>query len=104
MAAITTPVFTAPTRNPEPAPVVVAPVEASPVAAERPNIVAIYATSIAVVGLLFLVGVGVPVAMVYGNATGFGIGAMCAFWGGPSFGVMTGSARLSAWLEAHGEH
>ena len=32
---------------------------------------------------------------------GFGLGGFCAVWGGPSFGVMAGSARVSAWFEAH---
>lgn len=65
----------------------------------RPNYVAIYGSSIFAVSMLFLLGVGIPSAMIYGNTTGLGLGAFCAFWGGPSFGVMAGSARLSAWHE-----
>jgi len=69
--------------------------------AQRPNFVSIYASTIFVVTMVFLLGVGLPTAFVYGNATGWGLGAFCAFWGGPSFGVMAASARVSAWYEKH---
>ena len=72
--------------------------------AEGPNYLAIYTSSILAVSLLFLLGVAVPAAMVYGNATGWGLGAFCAFWGGPGFGVMVGSARVSVWNEKHEAH
>jgi hypothetical protein len=68
---------------------------------ERPNFVSIYASTIFAVAMVFLLGVGLPTAFVYGNATGWGLGAFCAFWGGPSFGVMAASARVSAWYEKH---
>lgn len=68
---------------------------------DRPNYVAIYSSTIFAVSVIFLLGVAVPTAMVYGNATGWGLGAFCAFWGGPSFGVMAASARVSAWYEKY---
>lgn len=79
-------------------------VAAEQVGADAPNYVSIYAGSIAVVTLLFLIGVGLPAAIVYGTATGLGLGGTCAFWGGPSFGVMVASARVSTWFDEHGEH
>ena len=63
---------------------------------DRPNYVSIYGSTIFAMTVIFLVGVGVPAAMAYGKAVGWGIGAFCAFWGGPSFGVMAASARVSA--------
>jgi len=69
-----------------------------------PPYVSLYASSIIGVSLAFLIGVAVPAAMIYGTTIGLALGLFCAFWGGPSFGVMTGSARVSAWLEAHEEH
>ena len=68
---------------------------------DRPNYVSIYGSTIFAMTVIFLVGVGIPAAMAYGNAVGWGIGAFCAFWGGPSFGVMAASARVSAWYEKH---
>jgi hypothetical protein len=68
---------------------------------DRPNYVSIYASTIFAVTVVFLLGVALPTAMVYGNATGWALGAFCAFWGGPSFGVMAASARVSAWYEKH---
>ena len=69
---------------------------------EGPNYWNIYASSIAAVTILFLLGVAIPSAMVYGNATGWALGAFCAFWGGPGFGVMAGGARVSTCNEKHG--
>ncbi len=71
---------------------------------EGPNYVGIYASSIFAMTLLFLVGVGVPVAMAYGNAVGLATGAFCAFWGGVGFGVMAGGARVSTWHDKHDAH
>ena len=71
---------------------------------ERPNYFAIYAWSIFAVTMLFLLGVAIPAAIVYGNAVGWGLGAFCAFWGGPGFGVMAASARLAVWEDKHSEH
>lgn len=62
--------------------------------------VKIYVSSIAFVALAFLLGVGVPTSMYLDDwVGGMGLGGMCALWGGPSFGVMTGSARVSAHME-----
>ena len=69
--------------------------------AERPNFRSIYTSTIFAMAMLFLFGVGIPCAMVYGNTVGVGLGVMCAFWGGPSFGVMAASARVSSWYEKH---
>ena len=69
--------------------------------ADRPNYRSIYTSTIFAMSILFLLGVGIPCAMVYGNAAGWGLGVMCAFWGGPSFGVMAASARISSWYEKH---
>jgi hypothetical protein len=71
---------------------------------ETPNYVAIYGSTILVVSMLFLLGVGIPAAFVYGNATGVALGVFCALWGGPSFGVMAGSARVSIWYDKHESH
>ncbi len=65
--------------------------------------VAMYTGAILAVSALFLFGVAIPTAMVYGNAAGWGLGAFCAFWGGPGFGVMAASAMVSMWHEEHGE-
>ena len=69
----------------------------------------IYARSIFAMTVVFLIGVGVPVSIFLDNFVhGFGLGAMCAVWGGPSFGVMAGSAGVSTQLErlekAQGPH
>lgn len=69
-----------------------------------PNHLMIYSSSIFATLLLFLGGVSVPASMVYGNPTGWALGAFCAFWGGPSFGVMVGSARVSSWYDRNGGH
>lgn len=71
-----------------------APAEAPPI-----NYRAIYVSSILAVSFLFFVGVGVPLSFELGLKGGLGLGAFTAFWGGPSFGVMTGSARVSARME-----
>ena len=71
---------------------------------EKPNYVAIYASSIFAMSMLFLIGVGLPMSMAFGNAAGWANGAFCAFWGGPGFGVMVASARASAWQEKHAAH
>lgn len=71
---------------------------------DRPNYVAIYASTIFAMIMLFLLGVAIPASMVYGNAVGWALGGFCAFWGGPSFGVMAASARVSSWYEKHDEH
>lgn len=68
---------------------------------DQPNYVGIYASSIFAVTMVFLLGVGIPMAMVYGSAAGAGVGAFSAFWGGPSFGVMAASARVSTWHDKH---
>lgn len=68
---------------------------------ERPNYVSIDASIIFAVIVVFFLGVALPTSMVYGSATGWGLRAFCAFWGGPSFGVMAASARVSAWYEKH---
>ena len=79
----------------------VAAARTQPEAPDRPNYVSIYTSTIFAVTVAFLLGVAIPAAMVYGNAVGWGLGAFCAFWGGPSFGVMAASARVSAWYEKH---
>ena len=106
MTAISTPAALRTSYRTTPSPVVSAAAASAARASEAaPNYVRIYAASIAVVTMLFLVGVGAPVAWYLGDAAaGFGLGAFCAFWGGPSFGVMAASARVSAWFEEHGEH
>ncbi len=53
----------------------------------------IYVSSISAVTALFLIGVGVPCGLAFGWPAGIGLGAMCAFWGGPGFGVMVAGAR-----------
>lgn len=78
-------------------------ISTSEVATEPPYF-SLYMSSIIAVSLIFLVGVAIPAAMVYDATTGWALGAFCAFWGGPSFGVMTGSARVSAWLEENEGH
>lgn len=98
MTAIT-PTIVVPTRNQRVAEAA-APAKAAPVA-DRPDFRSIYTSTILAVSLAFLFGVGLPAAMVYGNTTGWALGAFCAFWGGPSFGVMAASARVSAWYEKH---
>lgn len=78
----------------------IAPAQA--VQATRPNYVAIYASSVLAMTALFFIGVAVPCAMfLEGWKIGVGVGAMFAFWGGPSFGVMLGAARVSMWFEAN---
>ncbi len=69
-----------------------------------PNYFSIYASTIFAVSMLFLFGVGIPAVFVYGNATGAALGVFCALWGGPSFGVMAGSARVSIWNDKHESH
>lgn len=111
MAAIN-PVITVPVVNPLRSPEAVTPTPVEEVLDivvgdapnDAPNYVSIYATSILAVTLVFLIGVGAPAAMAFGGAAGWGLGAMCGFWGGPSFGVMVGSARVSSWFDKHGEH
>ena len=68
---------------------------------DRPNYVSIYASSIFAMSMLFLLGIAIPASMAYGSATGWGLGAFSAFWGGPSFGVMAASARVSTWYDKH---
>lgn len=60
----------------------------------------IYVSSITAVTVLFLVGVGVPCGLAFGWPAGLGLGAMCAFWGGPGFGVMVAGARRELHHEA----
>jgi len=68
--------------------------------ATKPDYVSIYASSILAMTALFFLGVAVPSLMFFeGWKIGVGVGAMFAFWGGPSFGVMLGAARVSAWFE-----
>jgi len=65
----------------------------------------IYVTSILAVAALFLLGVGTPLAMYLDDFwSGMGLGGMCALWGGPSFGVMAGSARVSGYMERLEDH
>lgn len=65
----------------------------------------LYVSSILAVSVLFLVGAGVPMALYLDDLWGgMGLGGMCALWGGPSFGVMTGSARVSGYMERLEEH
>lgn len=72
-------------------------------AAPKINFRAIYVSSILAVTALFLVGVGVPMAIFLDSMSGgFALGAFTAFWGGPSFGVMVGSARVAAFEEKYG--
>lgn len=71
---------------------------------EGPNYFSIYGSTIFAVTMLFLLGVGIPAAFVYGNATGAALGVFCALWGGPSFGVMAGAARVSIWNDEHEAH
>ncbi len=67
------------------------------------NYTKVYLSSIAWISILFAVGVGVPVSLVLDDwMGGMGLGFFTAFWGGPSFGVMLGSARVSAWQEKYG--
>lgn len=55
-----------------------------------------YAESIVVMTLLFLVAVGVPTGIGFGSLeAGFALGLFCAVWGGPGFGVMAASARIA---------
>ena len=75
--------------------------------AEAPeiNYVGIYLSSILAVSFFFLVGVGVPLAFAMDSLqAGAALGLFTALWGGPSFGVMAGSARVSAWEEKYGSH
>lgn len=111
MATTTTTRSTAPQQVVAPEPAAVepqAPPTSEPVVAadnDEPtiNYRSIYVSSILAVSLVFLVGVGVPTAFALDSwSAGLAIGAFTAFWGGPSFGVMTGSARVSAWHERHG--
>ncbi|MEM7096562.1 MAG: hypothetical protein AAF567_26400 [Actinomycetota bacterium] len=60
----------------------------------------IYVSSIVAVTALFFVGIAVPCGLAFGWPAGIGLGAMCAFWGGPGFGVMVAGARR----ELAGEH
>ena len=60
----------------------------------------IYVSSISAVTALFLIGVGVPCGLAFGWPTGIGLGTMCAFWGGPGFGVMVAGARRELSHEA----
>ena len=60
---------------------------------DRPNYVSIYGSTIFAMTVIFLIGVGVPAAMAYGNAVGWGIGAFCALWGAPA---------SASWLRAPG--
>jgi len=64
----------------------------------------IFVSSIIATTVVFLLGVGIPAWFAYGPAMGLGLGGMCAFWGGPSFGVMVGSARVLLFEEKHGIH
>lgn len=43
---------------------------------------------------LFFFAVAIPCAMAWGWPAGTGLGAMCAVWGGPGFGVMAAGARV----------
>lgn len=73
---------------------------ASTAQATKPDYLSIYASSVMAMTALFFLGVAVPAAMFFeGWKTGVGVGAMMAFWGGPSFGVMLGAARVSSWFE-----
>lgn len=54
----------------------------------------IYVSSILCVTVLFFVAVTVPCALAFGWSAGIGLGAMCAVWGGPGFGVMAAGARV----------
>lgn len=60
----------------------------------------IYVSSIAAVTALFMIGVAVPCGIAFGWPAGIGLGAMCAFWGGPGFGVMVAGARSELQHEA----
>jgi len=65
----------------------------------------IYVSSVLWTTALFFFGVGVPCWIAADLAWGAGLGAMCAFWGGPGFGVMAAGARISAREEKlHAHH
>ncbi len=59
----------------------------------------IYISSVSAVTALFFFGVGLPCWYAFDLAWGVGLGAMCAFWGGPGFGVMAAGARVSMYEE-----
>ncbi len=49
--------------------------------------------SIAIASILMFLGTGLPMAARTGSAwDGIGLGAFCAFWGGPGFGTMAAGA------------
>jgi len=49
--------------------------------------------SIAIASILMFLGTGIPMAARTGSAwDGIGLGAFCAFWGGPGFGTMAAGA------------
>lgn len=74
-------------------------------AAPTINYTSIYVSSVLAVSVFFFLGVGIPLAIALDSVSGgLALGAFTAFWGGPSFGVMTGSARVSAFQERHGLH
>lgn len=68
----------------------------------RPNYVAIYTSSMLAMTALFFIGVAAPCAIFLDSwKIGVGVGAMFAFWGGPSFGTMLGAARVATWFETN---
>ena len=60
----------------------------------QPSSASIYISSVAAMSALFFLGVGLPCWWAFDLRWGVGLGAMCAFWGGPGFGVMAAAARL----------
>ncbi len=69
-------------------------------AKSKVNEMSVYESSIAATALLFFLGVGIPTWFAFGIHWGIGLGAMCAFWGGPGFGIMVAGARMSL-LDEH---
>lgn len=77
----------------------------SVVAAVGPDLGAILVRSIGLATIIMFVGVGVPMWLLTGQVwDGLGLGAFCAFWGGPGFGLMAGGAYWTAKMERFNGH
>lgn len=71
----------------------------APARAAEPSVMRTCVTSILAMTVVFFFVVAIPSWLAFDDAlTGVGLGAMSAIWMGPSFGVVTASARLSEHL------
>lgn len=86
--------------------------DAAPIAAARvahakrpPQLGRALVVGVAVVTLVMFIGVALGMWLLTGEPIdGLAVGAFTAFWGGPGFGVMAGSATFAVLEARHARH